>query len=731
MGAVDVRGGMTLWSAERPLPDFDRVLAPDGSLVDDAPALDDEHLLEFYRAFVQTRQYERKIVRMQRRGEISVAVDSVGEEAVALGSAAALRTGDWYYPSYRQTSGLFYLGARMDRIVAKLMGAEPETVDEHLPVTETDAPDVTITPGSTPLAVNVTNAVGTAMVDAFAAEETDANPDAVTMAYIGEGATSEGDFHEALNFAGVFDAPVVVVCQNNQWAISVPAHRQTAAETFAQKAEAHGVPHSRVDGNDVFAVYQAANEAVERARSGGGPTLVEAVTYRRTHHNTADDQSVYRDDEELAYWQERDPVDRFETYLRDRGLLDDETVESIAEETERRVDDAVRAARDVPRSDPSRMFNNHLKCPGWNRRQQRRELEREVDDENPFVGSLDGTLRQATGSPARETPVPDAPERSMLAAIRDGQAGELERDDAVRLLGYDIGPIGGVFRATEGLYEEFGPTRVVDTPLSENALVGTAVGMAMRGERPLIEIQFMGFLYPAFGQIQYTLAKMHERTAGGFDIPVTLRIPYGGGINASEFHSESTEIYLVHTPGLRVVVPSTPYEAKGLLAASVRSDDPVAYLEPKRLYRDVSGPVPDDSYTVPLDQARRVRTGSDVTVVAWGAMVREAVAAADAVEANVEILDLRSLSPLDVGSILASVRKTGRLVVLHEARRTGGLGAEIAALANEYALDALKAPVCRATGLDVHFPGHQIENAYLPDRRRAGDAIRAVMTYEF
>jgi 2-oxoisovalerate dehydrogenase E1 component len=728
-----------MWHVEPPPEEYDRILAPDGSLTGKPPELDDDTLLEMYRIFVQTRRYERKVNRMQRRGEISVAADSVGEEAVGLGTAAALDAGDWYYPSYRQTSGLFHLGVRMDRILAKLMGAEPETRNDHLAVSEATSPNVTITPGSTPVAVNIGNAVGTAMVDAFVADETGADPEAVTMAYIGEGATSEGDFHEALNFAGVFDAPVVVICQNNHWAISVPAHRQTAAETFAQKATAHGIPHSRVDGNDVFAVYDAAETAVQRARNGSGPTLIEAVTYRRTDHNTADDQSVYRDETERQYWEARDPVDRFEAYLRERGLLDDETVEQITRSVDERIEEAVAAARSVPESDPLEMFEHHLQSEGWNHQRQRWELATELDGENPFEDHTGeqslGPKRPDTGnSTARsETDGPASPtqDRSLIEAIRDGLASEMERDDTVRLLGYDIGPIGGVFRTTEGLYDRFGGTRVVDTPLSENALVGTAVGMAMRGERPVVEIQFMGFLYPSFGQIQYTLAKMHERTAGAFDIPVTLRVPYGGGIKASEFHSESTETHLVHTPGVRVVVPSTPADAKGLLAASIRCDDPVVFLEPKRLYREMRGPVPEDTTPVPLAEARTARSGEDVTLVTWGAMVRDATAAAEVTDADVEILDLRSLSPLDVDTILASVGKTGRLVVFHEARRTVGLGAEIAALVGEYVTDRLKAPIKRATGFDVHFPGHQVEDAYLPDATRARNAIEAVMSYEY
>ncbi len=325
----------------------------------------------------------------------------------------------------------------------------------------------------------------------------------------------------------------------------------------------------------------------------------------------------------------------------------------------------------------------------------------------------------------------DGRELSLVDSINDALYGEMSRDESIRLLGYDIGPIGGVYRATDGLYEEFGEDRVIDTPLTENGILGTAVGMAMRGERIVPEIQFLGFLYPAFGQFMYTLVKMHERSGGQFDIPLTVRIPYSGGIKASEYHSESTESFLIHTPGVRVVCPSTPAEAKGLLAASIRNDDPVMFLEPKKIYRGFTEPVPEATYTRPLDEARLVREGGAVTVLCWGAMVRHAETAAERVAADVEVIDLRTLWPLDVPPILESVKKTGRCVILHEARRTLGLGAELSALVNEYALDRLKAPVKRATGFDVHFPGHQTEDAYLPDAERAAAAINAVMDYEF
>jgi pyruvate dehydrogenase E1 component beta subunit len=325
----------------------------------------------------------------------------------------------------------------------------------------------------------------------------------------------------------------------------------------------------------------------------------------------------------------------------------------------------------------------------------------------------------------------EATERNLVETINRTLAAEMRNDDSVRLMGYDIGPIGGVYRTTDGLLEEFGEERVIDTPLSENGILGTAVGMAMRGERVVPEIQFMGFFYPAFGQFMYTFVKMHERSGGNVDVPLTVRMVCGGGVKASEYHSESTESYLVHTPGVRVVYPSGPAEAKGLLAASIRHDDPVVFMEHKKLYRTHREPVPEEAYTLPLDEARIAREGEDVTVLTWGAMVRHAETAAERVDTDVEIVDLRTLSPLDVETVLESVKKTGRCVVFHEARRTLGLGAELAALVNEYAFDRLHAPIRRATGYDVHFPGNVIEDEYLPDADRAQHAIEAVMSYEF
>lgn len=368
---------MAQWQEERPDEDFYRVLDPEGELTGEPPEVPEETLMRMYRTMIQSREFDEKTLKMQRRGEVSIISRATGEEAVACGSAAALEEGDWCFPSYRQTPAALYWNVRMDRSVAALMGAEPETINEHLPVEE-ESP-VIFTPVYVPLAVNVTNAVGSAMTDQFRGNDT------VTMSYIGDGSTSQGDFHEALNFAGVFDAPSVTVCQNNQWAISVPAHRQTAAETFAQKAVAHGIPHERVDGNDILAVFKKSRKAVKRAREGDGSTFIEAVTYRMADHNTADEESVYRDDDEQKYWNDKDPIDRFETYLLREGVLDESDPEDIREDINAEIQEAIERAREVPVSEPETMFENHLKADTWKRNHQREELRAELNGRNPFT----------------------------------------------------------------------------------------------------------------------------------------------------------------------------------------------------------------------------------------------------------------------------------------------------------------------------------------------------------
>jgi len=344
------------------------------------------------------------------------------------------------------------------------------------------------------------------------------------------------------------------------------------------------------------------------------------------------------------------------------------------------------------------------------------------------------SARPASSEERRLRAVPDATtERLTLAqAVRDAMAAEMERDPAVLVLGEDVGTDGGVFRATDGLLERFGPDRVIDTPLAESAIVGMSIGLAATGLRPVAEIQFMGFVYPALNQMFAHAGRLRNRTRGRLHVPMVVRMPYGGGIHPPEHHSESYESLFIHSPGIKVVVPSNPYDAKGLLIAAIRDEDPVLFMEPKRIYRAFRDQVPSGEYTVPLGSAAVAREGDDVTLIAWGAMTRVCLDAAQALEGggvSAEVVDLRTLNPLDRDTMIASVVKTGRAVVVHEAPRTGGFGAEIAALINEHALLQLSAPVARVTGFDVVFPLARSEQLYLPNRERVLAAVRRTLEF--
>lgn len=320
---------------------------------------------------------------------------------------------------------------------------------------------------------------------------------------------------------------------------------------------------------------------------------------------------------------------------------------------------------------------------------------------------------------------------NIVGAVRLALKQEMERDPDVLVLGEDVGRDGGVFRATEGLIDEFGENRVIDTPLSESGIVGVAIGLALYGLKPVAEIQFEGFVYPAFDQIVSHAGRIRNRSRGRFHLPLVIRFPYGGGIRAPEHHSDSPEALFVHTPGVKVVIPSTPYDTKGLLTSAIRDPDPVLFLEPKRVYRAIVEEVPEDDYVVPLGKAKIVREGTDVSLISWGAMLRLSVEAAERVKdkISVEIVDLRTLSPIDTATISKSVEKTGRAVVVHEAPRTSGLGAEVTAIINEKVFLSLKAPIERVTGFDVPFPLYKLENYYLPNADRIVRAIEKVANF--
>jgi pyruvate/2-oxoglutarate/acetoin dehydrogenase E1 component len=567
-----------------------------------------------------------------------------------------------------------------------------------------------------PIASQLPHAVGHAYAARLRGE------DVVTGAYFGDGATSETDFHSGLNFAGVWKTPTVFICANNGYAISVPYSKQTAAESIAQKAIAYGMPGLRVDGMDPLAVYQATNEAVRRARNGDGPTLIEAICYRYGPHATADDPTRYRSDAEVDEWRPLDPVDRMRRLVERRNLWDDEKEAALLAESGVQFDSAL--AR-LERSDQ----------PG------RDDIIRHTYDRIPsiLVEQLHD-LQRLAGEPLTEFAldelwaIDDEPQLSgptekwtMAEAINAAMRSGMETNPTMILLGEDVGLAGGVFRLTEGLQELYGADRVLDTPLNESGILGAAIGMAVSGSRAIAEVQFEGFAYPAFDQIASHLGRIRFRSRGNASVPVVLRFPNGAGIGAHEHHCDSPEAYFAHAPGLVVVMPSTPTDAKGLMAAALESPDPVVFMEPKVLYRAEREDVPSDHYTIPLGKARVRRDGTGLTIVTYGAMVPLSLRAADTVAESgidVEVIDLRTIYPWDFETVAASVEKTGRLLLVQEPQRSGGIAAEIAATIAERCGYSLEAPIRRITATDAPWPQFKIEKHALLNEEQIANAIR-------
>ncbi len=502
-------------------------------------------------------------------------------------------------------------------------------------------------------------------------------------------------------------APLILFCNNNQWAISTPLSAQTAAASLADKAVGYGMPGVRVDGVDVLAVYEATRDAVARARAGEGPSFIEAVSYRAAPHATADDPRAYIDLERVEEEKKRECLGRYEGYLRRAGLLTDDMAESVRTEAAELMRTAIGEAEAEPPADSRAPVRERARRSACVARGRLAELPRvlgglSLAELTPCGG--DQRLRSTSSS----TAIP-----------------------SVMVMGEDVGRAGGVFRATAGLRDRFGADRCVDTPLAEAGILGSAVGLCMAGWRPVCEMQYDAFSYPCLDQLITHVGRYRWRTGGKMEFPLTIRMPYGGGVRAPELHDDSPEAYYVHTPGVKVAIPSTPADAKGLLAAAIRDPDPVVVFEPKLHYRTMRGEVPEGEHVVPLGKARLAREGSDLTLVAYGAMVPLAEQAADelADEASVEVLDIRTLKPLDEDALLASAAKTGRVVIVQEAPRTAGYGAELAAILAEKAILDLHGPVLRVTGYDVPYPYWQIEDAYMPSVERVLAAARKLLEF--
>ncbi|MFW5943465.1 MAG: alpha-ketoacid dehydrogenase subunit alpha/beta [Chloroflexota bacterium] len=621
----------------------------------------------------------------------------VGEEAVAVGAMAALRPDDLITSTHRGHGHAIAKGQDVKGMMAELLGKESGVVrgrggSMHMADLSLGSLGANgIVGGGIPLAVGA----GLSMQLQ--------GRDRVVVCFFGDGAANIANFHEGLNMAAIWDLPVVFVCENNQYAMSMPVETALAVPRVADRAVAYNMPGKTVDGMDVAAVYEAVKEAATRARAGDGPILLEATTYRYKGHSKSDKQ-VYRTKDEVQAWQERDPIMRYRNWLVAGDFLSEEEAQAVAERTEQEVQDAIGYADGEPQPDV-------------------RELTRDVYAVEPDVSErpyevLPQWIAATFGDDTPIAPPSGEREISYAEALREAMALALEHDQRVYLVGEDIGVYGGAMGVTAGLLDRFGAERVRDTPISENTIAGSSVGAAMTGMRPVAEMQFMDFVTLAMEQMVLQAAKIRYMFGGKAHVPMVLRLPGGSGTGAAAQHSQSLESWFVNVPGLKVVAPSTPYDAKGLLLAAIADDNPVIFVENKLLYKE-KGPVPEGPYVVPLATADVKRAGQDVTVVATSIMVPRALAAAERLSGEgteVEVIDLRSLKPYDEQTIIASVSKTGRLLVAHEAPLLGGFGGEIAAMiAESEAFAYLEAPIVRLGGADVPIPyNRKLEDAAVP-----------------
>lgn len=684
-----------------------RVIDPQGDLVGDDPGLDPEIYQLMYRNMVLARTLDRRMLALQRQGRIGTYAMLEGQEAVQIGSALALEPQDFVFPSYREHGVQVTRGLPMEVLLAYWKG---------LPNSAWDIEKYRTGIVTVPIASQLPHAVGYSYMSKLRGEDT------VTVTYFGDGATSEVDFHSGMNFAGVWKTPTIFICANNLYAISVPYEKQTASETIAQKAQAYGFEGLRVDGMDPIAVYLATRLAADRARAGRGPTLIEALTYRYGPHATADDPTLYRSDDEVEEWKAKDPIERLRRYLENRGEWDERAGEKVAMEITDAVDAAVTAleAEPLPGRDDA-VRDGFARIP--------RHVVDQLHAMQRAHGEEETRFRDDEIWQVGHDRIPEGPTESMTmaAAINAALDEAMAANEAVVVLGEDVGLAGGVFRITEGLQKKYGEQRVVDTPLNESGIVGTAVGMALAGGRPVAEIQFDGFVYPAFDQIVSHLGRFRFRTRGLSSVPVVVRFPNGAGIGAHEHHCDSPEAYFVHAPGLVVICPSTPLDAKGLLASALAGEDPVIFLEPKVLYRAGRDDVPTGHYTIPVGRARVRQAGDDLTLVTYGGMVPVALEAAARSEHSVEVIDLRTLFPWDRETVLDSVRRTGRLLLVQEPQGSAGVAAEVSAVVAEEAIYDLHAPIVRVTGFDVPWPQFAIERHALVDVDRVAAGIARVM----
>ena len=660
----------------------------------DRKDLSDGQLLHFYKSILLPRLIEEKMLLLLRQGKISKWFSGIGQEAIATGVTLALDENEWILPLHRNLGVFTTRNMPLGKLVKQWQGQEDGYSNGRERSFHFGNRDYHICGMISHLGPQLSVAAGIALASRLRDEKK------VSVVFTGEGGTSEGDFHEAVNIAAVWDLPVIFVIENNGYALSTPSDEQYRCDSLVNKAIGYGIEGVKIDGNNLLSVYDTIKGVREYCVNKQKPYLVECTTFRMRGHEEASG-TKYIPKYLFEIWQTKDPVEKYENYLAGEGILTDDLKtqihSEIKEDIERALQEGFAGAEFVA------------------------DTAKELRD---IYAPRKAAVRENSVLPSRA----GASELRFIDAVKEGLHQSMHAHDNLVLMGQDIAEYGGAFKITEGFVDEFGKERVRNTPLCESGIIGTALGLSLEHFKSVVEMQFADFVSAGFTQIVNNLAKIHYRWGQNAD--VVIRMPTGAGVGAGPFHSQSNEAWFTHVPGLKVVYPSSAHDAKGLLIAAVNDPNPVMYFEHKALYRGVSDRVPGEYYETEIGRARIVEEGEDVSIITYGSGVHWAVEyAAKNTDISFDILDLRTLLPLDHEAIRRAVLRTGKVLVLHEDTLTGGFGAEVAAWIGEHCFDHLDAPVMRCASLDTPVPFNGVlENNFLA-KARLDDAVQRLLDY--
>lgn len=637
--------------------------------------LSNEELIRLYKLILKPRVIEERMLKLLRQGRVSKWFSGIGQEAIAVGVTAALEEDEYVCPLHRNLGVFTTRNCNLQQLFEQFQGK---------PGGYSQGRERSFHFGTNPHhIVGMISHLGPQMcvADGIALASKLKKEKKITVAFTGDGGTSEGDFHEACNIAAVWDLPVILLIENNGYGLSTPTNEQFCCKQLADRAIGYGIKGLTIDGNNILEVYHTVKQLAEDMRENPKPVLLECMTFRMRGHEEASGVK-YVPKELFEIWEKKDPVTNYENWLIEEGIISPDYPDMLKEE----MDVEVRAAFDAAEKQPD----------------VKPDTAKELAEVYAPVHSV------ATGLPAGSSS-----NLRLVDAISQGLKQSMQQHSHVIVMGQDVGEYGGVFKVTEGFVKEFGAERVRNTPLCESGILSAALGMSVKGMKSVVEMQFADFVSTGFNAIVNNLAKSYWRWGQNAD--VVVRMPTGAGVGAGPFHSQSNEAWFFHVPGLKIVYPSTPADAKGLLCASIEDPNPVMFFEHKALYRGIEGEVPDAYYTLEIGKANLVKAGNDLSIITYGSGVHWALKAQGV---NADILDLRTLLPFDKEAIEATVKKTGKVLLLHEDTLTGGIGAEIAAWINENLFQYLDAPVMRLASLDTPVPfAIPLEKNFLPEGR--------------